>query len=125
MIVGDNIYRRANGVWQQENSHHSHPDGSPNIHNIRNDTQTNSVLISNYFFYFGSKAIDIPEEILHGIGYKNGRNHRKFSLTASQRLIAFLEGSFRSNSIYADPFDFDSASSRFSAKTNKVTEDAI
>ncbi len=123
MVVGDNIYNRINGVWHQANSHHSLPDGTPNIHNIRNDTQTNNVLVSNYFFYFGSSAVEIPSEILQKIGYKNGRNHRKFSITSAKGLLDFLEKNYRINMVYADPFDFNSASSRFSAKTNKVTVD--
>lgn len=123
MIVGDNIYHRANGIWQQSDSHHSLPDGSPNIHNIRNDTQTNSVLTSNHFFYFGAQAVAIPQGILQNIKYRNGRNHRKFSLATAQPLIAFLEANYKRGLLYADPFDFDSASARFSAETNKVTVD--
>jgi hypothetical protein len=121
MIVGDNIYGRINGIWHQANSHHSLPDGSPNVHNIRNDTQTNSVLVSNYFFYFGAGAVEVPCDILQEIGYKNGRNHRRFSTASGQSLIHFLERNFCINMVYSDPFDFNSASSRFSAKNNKVT----
>lgn len=121
MIVGDNIYNRVNGVWQQANSHHSMPDGSQNIHNVRNDTQSNSVLVSNHFFYFGSSAVQIPNEILQEIGYKNGRNHRKFCIASAKILIDFLEKNHGRNIVHADPFDFNIASSRYSAKNNKVT----
>ncbi len=40
MMVGDNIYHRdvGNGPWLQEDSHHSHPDGSPNPVNLERDT---------------------------------------------------------------------------------------
>ena len=121
MIVGDNIYSKVDGNWHQANSHHSNPDGSPNIHNIKNDTRTNAVLVSRNFFYFGSEAIELPTNILQDLKYKNGRNHRKYSLASAHALISFLRENFDSNHVYGDPFDFDFASARYSAKTNKVT----
>ncbi|MCO7593045.1 MULTISPECIES: hypothetical protein [Pseudomonas] len=121
MIVGDNIYWRENGEWQQLNSHHSFPDGSPNPHNIKNDTQTDAVLISEYFYYFGSGAVEIPGKILSDVGYVNGRSHRKFSLNRAQPLIEYIENGFERNILYGDPFDFESAKSRYSAENNKVT----
>lgn len=121
MVVGDNIYHQSNLGWQQLDSHHSHPDGSPNIHNVNNDTQTDAVLISEYFFYFGSAAVEIPELILKNMGYQNGRNHRKFDLSASQPLISFIESIATPNRLLADPFDFEFASSRYSAGDNRIT----
>jgi len=60
-MYGDNIYRKIDGDWVQINSHHSLPDGSPNPNNIRNDTQTNRVLLAKHFVYYGNKAPVIPE----------------------------------------------------------------
>lgn len=121
MIVGDNIYHQSNGEWQQLDSHHSHPDGSPNIHNVTNDTKSDAVLVSDHFFYFGSAAAQIPTPILQGLGYKNQRSHRTFDSAAAQPLTSFIETNFRSNRLLGDPFDFEAASSRYSAKDNKVT----
>lgn len=121
MIVGDNIYHQLHGEWHQLDSHHSHPDGSPNTHNVTNDTQTDAVLVSDHFFYFGSAAIEIPASILQSLGYENRRNHRTFDGTVAQPLISFIEENFSPNRLLADPFDFDAASSRYSAKDNKVT----
>jgi hypothetical protein len=121
MIVGDNIYWKKDGEWQQLNSHHSFPDGSPNPHNIKNDTQTDVVLISDYFFYFGANAVVIPEKILKELGYANGRDHRKFPLQQARPLIEYLEREFEANRLYGDPYDFESAKSRYSAENNKVT----
>lgn len=121
MIVGDNIYHQSHGEWLQLDSHHSHPDGSPNIHNIRNDTQSDAVLVSNHFFYFGSAAVEIPEPILQNLGYRNQRNHRTFDSAVAQPLISFIEKNFKLNRVLADPFDFEAASSRYSAKNNKIT----
>lgn len=122
MMVGDNIYHRAAGRWQQLNSHHSYSDGSPNLHNVTNDTRTNAVLVSDYFFYFGSTAIEIPPAILSEMNYKNGRNHRTFRLADAHPIISFIETNFSPNKLLGDPFDFDAASSRYSAEDNKVTK---
>jgi len=121
MIVGDNIYHQSNGEWHQLDSHHSYPDGSPNIHNVTNDTQADAVLLSDYFFYFGSAAVEIPVEILQVLGYANQRNHRRFDSIEAQPLISFIETNHIPNRLMGDPFDFDSATARYSAKDNKVT----
>lgn len=61
--LGDNIYHRNSEAspWIQSNSHHSHADGSPNIRNIKNDTQTPRVLIGTEFFYWGASGPKIPK----------------------------------------------------------------
>lgn len=61
---GDNIYRKDAGSerWLQEPSHHSFEDGTPNPENIANDTQTDSVLISERFTYWGGKGPLIPPQ---------------------------------------------------------------
>jgi hypothetical protein len=121
MIVGDNIYHKLNGEWQQLDSHHSFSDGSANIHNIKNDTQTDAVLVSDYFFYFGSAALEIPTTILQNLGYANHRNHRTFDSAVTQPLISFIEASSIPNRLMADPYDFDAARSRYSVQSNRVT----
>ena len=54
---GDNIYcfDPASRQWQQKNSHHSYDDGRPNIRNIVRDTQTDRVLVSKQFTYWGGE----------------------------------------------------------------------
>ncbi|WP_233342966.1 hypothetical protein [Burkholderia cepacia] len=123
MMVGDNIYHQVSGNWTQLNSHHSHPDGSPNVHNVRNDTQTNAVLVSDYFFYFGASAIEIPVDLLQKINYRNARHHRVFDLSDVEPILKFIESNFTSNRVLGDPFDFETASARYSAKDNKVIVD--
>ena len=77
---GDNIYHRLElGEWGQLDSHHALPDGSSNPENIARDTQTDRVLISDRFGYFGSNAPKIPEnvrfqgqdDLVANRGYKN------------------------------------------------------
>lgn len=60
---GDNIYHRESGQeWQQEFSHHSYNDGV-NLINLEHDTQTDRVLISDHFWYFGKNAIALEDEL--------------------------------------------------------------
>jgi hypothetical protein len=80
-VFGDNIYHRSvpNGQWTQADSHHSLENGAPNPRNINNDTQTDRVLIGHRFVYWGSDALDIPNQFLDfdgkslcvGRGYKS------------------------------------------------------
>ncbi|WP_299520117.1 hypothetical protein [Winogradskyella sp.] len=75
-MYGDNIYSfdKEKNTWNQLESHHSHPDGTINTHNLDRDIGGKNVLISSYFFYFGKNAIEIPnryrEVVKSGPGYK-------------------------------------------------------
>lgn len=79
---GDNIYsRQANSrVWSQANSHHSFTDGSPNPANVENDTQTNRLLLSDDFVYWGGTGPRLPRRFLdYGPAHLTlcaRRNHR-------------------------------------------------
>lgn len=59
---GDNIYhrRKRSRTWHQENSHHSHADGRPNVHNVLHDTQASRVLVAREFGYWGGRGPLIP-----------------------------------------------------------------
>lgn len=59
---GDNIYHRntRTGRWVQVNSHHSLETGSPNSKNIEHDTQTDRVLLSTEYIYWGATGPKIP-----------------------------------------------------------------
>lgn len=62
---GDNIYSKTtSGVWLQLNSHHSYTDGTPNQLNINNDTQTNRILYSNDFVYWGGSGPELPSRFM-------------------------------------------------------------
>lgn len=125
MMVGDNIYYfdKAAGEWHQADSHHSNPDGTVNQYNLVRDTQTDSVLISRHFFYFGRKAPAVPKALLGAIGYKNQRSHRVFEYAEARRLVEWLQNSFREslNQVSGDPFDFEKSQKRYSAGTNRIT----
>lgn len=123
-IVGDNIYHRAPGShqWLQEDSHHSQPNGTPDPYNVQHDTQTDRVLISEHFYYFGRPAPLVPNQILRDIGYRNVRNHRVFNMEVAGPLISWLEKSFgsRLNHVTGDPYQFEYGSARYSKKVDKL-----
>jgi hypothetical protein len=125
MLVGDNIYHQnENGEWLQANSHHSHEDGSINMHNVVNDTQSNNVLISRHFYYFGQSAPQVPDNILDAIGYKNQRNYRVFASAECEPFLQWLRCHYQQslNQVLAKPFDFDKSHVRYSVHTNLMTK---
>lgn len=76
---GDNIYFCDDeGQWHQEDSHHSYSGGVPNPHNIENDTQTDRVLISSDYAYWGGSGPQIPSEFrtYDGLDICARRNHK-------------------------------------------------
>jgi hypothetical protein len=75
---GDNIYRKGGNRWEQLDSHHSLRNGSPNPKNIKVDTGTNRVLISDCFSYFGRNAPSIPKRFrnFQGIDICHKRGHK-------------------------------------------------
>ncbi|WKC35390.1 hypothetical protein QYM18_12960 [Ectopseudomonas chengduensis] len=78
--VGDNIYyRKDDNSWHQQNSHHTHEDGSPIQENIDTDTGwTDQILISDNFSYWGNEAIELPAQfnaLRVTRGHKNDFSH--------------------------------------------------
>jgi hypothetical protein len=124
MMVGDNIYHRnkASDPWQQLDSHHSNPDGTPNPLNVDKDTGANRVLASRDFFYFGRTAPSLPSGLLEGMGYKNGIGHRVFADSQCAALFQWLSTNWRSNRniVTGDPFDFDQSMKRYSGKGSSL-----
>lgn len=123
-MPGDNIYHSdGTDSWIQEDSHHSNPDGTPNFVNLNRDTgRCNQVLISNYFYYFGSAAVTVD---LDSIGYGRIRNIKKTDLSHSQEgrdLISVMCSQNRSNLnvIIADPCQFLSSHQRVDQGTGKI-----
>ena len=123
MMVGDNIYQRADdeAVWRQLDSHHSLADGSPNPLNVEKDTKADRVLISHNFYYFGSEAPLVPSRILKHIGFRNAIGHRVFDAESCEELISWI-ASHRdaANMVLADPFDFKKSEKRYTGKGNTV-----
>jgi hypothetical protein len=95
-LYGDNIYHLEQGLWKQEDSHHSGPGGRSNRHNIKRDTSANRVLLSQRFVYYGENAPAIPkrfrpyrpteEEIC---SFRQG--HRVLSQKLTESFVSWLE----------------------------------
>jgi hypothetical protein len=123
MMVGDNIYHRDedSGDWIQEDSHHSSPDGSPNLENLETDTSADRVLISSHFYYFGCVA---PKVDLDSIGFNNVRNYRRMLLNEpaiGNFLFDFEDTYLHSlNAVIADPFDFQYAFKRVDQSSGRI-----
>ena len=124
MMVGDNIYHRSSpgSHWQQEDSHHSLPDGQPNPFNVAKDTQSNRILASRHFLYFGSSAPTVPPQILDAISYKNGRSYRVFETQDCELLLCWINDEFGADfgTVIGDPFDFAHSSKRYSGHDDRV-----
>ncbi|RKT46644.1 hypothetical protein [Thiocapsa rosea] len=124
LMLGDNIYHKNEmGEWLQEDSHHSNPDGTPNLGNLHRDTKhSDQVIISRYFLYFGSQAQTVD---LESIAYGRIRNYKKTSLSdsaAARRLISAIIRDNRSNInlIVSDPCQFLDSHQRVDQGTGKT-----
>jgi len=123
MMVGDNIYHRdTEGDWLQEHSHHSAPDGSPDIVNVQNDTKVNKVLISDRFLYFGSIAPALPPRIFESLNYQNVRAPRHFPVGEAGLLIEWFEKAEERAPwrLLGDPFEFRDSSAYYSGEKGRV-----
>jgi hypothetical protein len=124
LMLGDNIYHNeGNGIWIQEDSHHSNPDGTPNSMNLRVDTgTTDQVLISRCFLYFGDKAASVD---LESIGYGRIRGHKKIYLSDSKEARDLITLMFREhksyiNMVISDPCQFMDSHHRVDQGTGKI-----
>lgn len=91
---GDNIYHHDinTGMWIQENSHHS-LENAINYINLNKDTSQDAVLISDYFWYFGNKALVIPNN-LQSLTF-SGRAHKiENDQERINSLILWLESNY-------------------------------
>lgn len=123
-MLGDNIYHKDEGTeWIQEDSHHSNSDGSINYVNLKRDTgQSDRVLISRYFLYFGSEAQEVD---LDSINYKRGIGHKKICLSDSEETCNLITSIFRKNKneiniIISDPCQFEDAHKRVDQGSGKI-----
>jgi hypothetical protein len=123
-MVGDNIYRTdsRSGKWLQENSVHSQPNGEQDLPNTEHDTETDRVLISEEFFYFGENAPVVPAKLLEGIDYKNGRGHRVYKQEDCQSLLDWIKAKSEQqvNRVLGDPFQFRMSDKRYSRTRNRL-----
>ncbi|PYG53014.1 hypothetical protein [Rhizobium sp. UGM030330-04] len=123
-MLGDNIYHKGeNGSWIQEDSHHSNSDGTLNQDNLNRDTgRTDQMLVSNYFLYFGNKALTVD---LDSIRYGGVRDYKKIILSDSKEARDLIVSMFREhrshiNMVVSDPCQFMNAHQRVDQGTGKI-----
>lgn len=124
-MIGDNIYHQSiDGKWHQEDSHHSNSDGTSNLGNLKRDTgRCDQVLVSDFFFYFGNKAITVN---LDSIGYVRVRNFKKTSLSDSEKVKKLIKSIYQENLnslnyVISDPCQFIDSYKRVDQDTGKIT----
>ena len=106
-MYGDNIYHHdEKGNWIQEDSHHSLPGGKVNIENLKRDTsESDAVLLSTEFFYFGKNMVDIPLKFRRCLHRYVGQ--KKVSYDECLELWNYLETNYPKNEIIALPRQFN------------------
>lgn len=107
---GDNIYHRNRQTkrWVQVDSHHSLPDGTPNSRNIANDTQTDRMLVSDDFIYWGGSGPTIPKKFrsFQGFDICGKRGHKNgFPEKMVKEFVAWLR-SLDQKGYCGDPLDW-------------------
>jgi hypothetical protein len=124
MMVGDNIYflDSKNKKWNQADSHHSNADGSINLDNLNRDTQSNKVLVSRHFYYFGKNAPFVPVDIISAIKFKNRIGHYVYKNNECSVLTDWLCKNFGAllNRVQDDPYDFEHSEKRYSGNGSKI-----
>jgi len=104
-MYGDNIYHKdEEDVWIQENSHHKNKDGTTNYINLNRDTGRNSVLISNEYWYWGEKAVEVPTHLKCLIC--NGRMYKSEQRSSMQNALEEWLQSFQENGYLGRPAKF-------------------
>lgn len=116
-MYGDNIYHKDSaGNFQQENSHHSLAGGAVNLLNLEKDTGTSdAVLISHYFYYFGSVREKLPANVARIFDGWNRRGHKRLDESIVSKLISKLEKKYESG-YCGDPTKFAGGFKRYSGK---------
>ena len=104
-MYGDNIYHQKDNNWIQADSHHSNGDGSTNYSNLNRDTNSESVLISNNFYYFGKGYINIPNELIANV-CKERQGFKYIDEIVAKTLLEYLSNNYDLG-YYANPIQFE------------------
>jgi len=106
-MYGDNFYHRdkITGEWIQGDSAHSSEGGKLNADHLKTDTGGENVLISKLFYYFGEKAIKVPDAYLSICN--EGRNIKSISIPMpiADDFISWLTNHY-SKGIHGDPINW-------------------
>ena len=98
---GDNIYcKNSKGHLIQKKSFF-HKDEE----NIKKDIRGKNVLISDYFFYFGEKNIELPNSLKKSVIKTQGYKYKGLEIEG-KKLIKLLEKKYKKNKLYGNPIGY-------------------
>ena len=107
---GDNIYRKNSaGQWQQQDSHHSGKSGVPNCDNVKHDTQTNRILLSKDYAYWGGSGPKLPPKFRNYNGCDICKSGCGYKCCFPEDMVNNFVAWFRSlnaNSYLGEPLDW-------------------
>lgn len=115
---GDNIYYFDDNLktWHQQDSHHSLEKGEINPRNLKNDTRSPFVLISNHFYYFGRANTKIPKEFRAEVCNKTRFPlHRVVKSKIAEEFIKWLEETFEVG-VVDEPMEFAKGFKRYNGE---------
>jgi hypothetical protein len=107
--VGHKDYRRRLGDCIFDYS--KDPEGKMrlSVHTLKNrkkDLSGRNVLLSDHFYYFGSEAVKIPEQLKELVIQQQG--HRStMNDPLKHEFVEWIENNFKANTIYGKPQVFD------------------
>jgi len=127
---GDNIYHQKlnRGKWIQSDSQHHHKCLEIRKTNIKMDTKSEKVLISNHFFYFGDKYRILKQNksyssLLKQIQEKTKGLQSSYKYKGMEnlgkKLSEFLNTNYEKNQLYGDPINWSRFFYRNQLKENK------
>ena len=104
---GDNIYFRDEytNEWQQLDSHHTNEHGIQDFENIRTDTSTDRVLVSEDFVYWGGTGPKIPHFSGVDICHSTQKHRCKFPEQVVQDFIEWVR-SLNDTGYCSDPLEW-------------------
>jgi hypothetical protein len=106
-MYGDNFYHKdpKTNKWIQENSAHSLADGNFNMGHLNRDTNSENVLISQTFYYFGDESPLIPKEYWEVCS--EGRNIKSVGIpkNIAKDFIKWLTEKFEKG-VHGDPINW-------------------
>ncbi|MEX0661200.1 MAG: hypothetical protein WEA58_10175 [Balneolaceae bacterium] len=112
-MYGDNIYYRDSNTknWNQENSHHSLPNGTVNGHNLERDIRGKFVLVSKNFYFFGKSAIEIPIRFKTQV-CTSTQGHKNVDNNVANKFLNWLSKNYQEGR-HDDPILFDNSFKRY------------
>ena len=111
---GDNIYHKnSKGDWLQEQNQF-HIDEEIKKH----DTQTNAVLVSNSFFYFGDKHIELSNDFKNSVSKLTQGHKYKGLEIEGKKLIKFLEKKYKKGRL-GKPIEYEDTENKCNSKQSQ------